>query len=197
MPIHTDRLFATRRRSCYAGFTLVEVLVSSLLICIGLGSILAINTKTVHTLRATRQAAVASQVLQQRIEALRDRPWPQMASSEALAQAMTTPTGSECELAGGKVDEVLSVSSIKPSDTGPAKGVDSFRVRRKDGAVTVEQAADLSSEASLLVISTVTWKDPSGSHTRSLRTIICRAGLTRSGIFGSGLGRPISELASP
>lgn len=197
MPIHTDRLFATCRRSYCAGFTLVEVLVSSLLICIGLGSILAINTKTVHTLRATRQAAVASQVLQQRIEALRDRPWPQMASSEALAQAMATPTGSECELAGGKVDEVLSVSSIMPSATGPAKGVDSFRVRRKDGVVTVEQAADLSNEASLLVISTVTWKDPSGAHTRNLRTIICRAGLTRSGIFGSALGRPISELASP
>jgi len=197
MPIHTDRLFATCRRSRCTGFTLVEVLVSSLLICIGLGSILAINTKTVHTLRATRQAAVASQVLQQRVEALRDTPWPQMASSEALAQLMDTPTESECELAGGKVDEILSVSSIAPSATGPTQGVDSFRVRRKDGVVSVELAGDLNKEASVLIVSTVTWKDPSGAHTRNLRTIICRAGLTRSGIFGSGLGRPLTDPVAP
>jgi prepilin-type N-terminal cleavage/methylation domain-containing protein len=197
MPIHTDRLSATCRRSRCTGFTLVEVLVSSLLICIGLGSILAINTKTVHTLRAARQAAVASQVLQQRVEALRERPWPQLASSDALAQAMATPTESECELAGGKVDEVLSVSSITPTATGPTMGVDLFRVRRKDGVVTVEQAGDLNKEASVLIMSTVTWKDPSGAHTRNLRTIICRAGLTRSGIFGSALGRPATDPVAP
>jgi Tfp pilus assembly protein PilV len=173
----------------------MEVMVSALLITVGLGSILAINARTVHTLRATRQAAVASQILQQRVETLRDKPWPQIASAAALAHTMATPTESESELAEGKVDEVLNISPAVPSATGPAKGAHSFQVRRKDGAVQIEQDDDLSKEATLLVSSSVTWKDPSGVHQRSLRTIICRAGLTRSGIFGSGLGRPTTTAA--
>ena len=197
MPIHSNRHSVFCRPSRCTGFTLVEVLVSALLISIGLGSILAINTKTIHTLRATRQAAVASQVLQQRVEALRDRPWPQIASSEALAQVMSTATESERELASGQIDEVLSIHSIVPSASGPTQGTDLFSVRRKDGEVTVEQAGDLAKEQSLLIMSSVTWRDPSGAHTRNLRTVICRAGLTRSGIFGSGLGRPITDPTAP
>lgn len=174
------------------GFTLMEMMVSALLITAGLGSVLTINAKTVHTLRATRQAAVASQILQQRVEMLRDKPWPRIASAAALAHTMGAATESEAELAAGKIDEVLTISLVAPSATGPTEAGRSFRVRRKDGAVQIEQDDDLGSEATLLVSSSIDWKDPNGSHQRNLRTIICRAGLTRSGIFGSGLGRPAS-----
>lgn len=173
----------------------MEVMVSALLITAGLGSVLAINAKTVHTLRATRQAAVASQVLQQRVEMLRDKPWPQIANAAALGNTMRVATESESELAGGKIDEVLNISAVTQSDAGPTSASRSFQVRRKDGAVQVEQDGDLGSEPSLLISSSITWKDPSGVHQRNLCTIICRAGLTRSGIFGSGLGRPTTSTA--
>ena len=34
------------------------------------------------------------------------------------------------------------------------------------------------------------YMDPDGKHLRTLRTIVCRSGLTRNGIFGSRIGRP-------
>lgn len=185
MPFPRLNLHASPR-----AFTLAEVLVSALLICVGLGSILTLYTRTVHTLRATRQAAVASQVLQQRIETLRDRPWAAMSSAAALAQVMAAPTASERELADGRIDEALTVSAVVSSSSGPAKGDRSFKVRRQDGVVTIEQADDLGGEHTVLIVSTLKWRDASGPHERSIRTILCRSGLTRAGIFGSALGRP-------
>src|SRR6266478_5478474 len=79
-------------------FTIMEVLVATLLISIAMGSIMAMNSKAIHTLRATLQTAASSQVLQQRIEMIRARPWPEFASAPAMAVLMNMPTESEKEL---------------------------------------------------------------------------------------------------
>ncbi|MEQ1861519.1 MAG: prepilin-type N-terminal cleavage/methylation domain-containing protein [Chthoniobacteraceae bacterium] len=170
-------------------FTLLEVMVAMLMICIALGSILALNTRSAHTLRATRQTAAASQVLQQRVEAIRSKVWPEISNSTMLAALMRTATESERELAGTGIVEVVSVSPELPTATGPREGLGTFRVRRQGGAAIIDQAGDLGAEHTLLIESTITWTDPHGSRERTLKTIVCRAGLTRSGIFGSEVGR--------
>lgn len=173
------------------GFTLVEVSVATLLVCVGLASIVAIHGRSIQVLRATHQAAAASQILQQRVDRLRSKPWVDVATSAGLARVMSLPTDSERELPGTRLIEVLTVAAVQPSEVGPVPGASAFTVQRADRSVTIRQAGDLSGEATLLVSSTISWEDPHGKHERSLRSIICRVGLTRSGILGSGLGRAV------
>jgi Tfp pilus assembly protein PilV len=170
-------------------FTIMEVLVSALLIAMAMGSIMAINTHAIHTLRATRQAAASSQVLQQRVEMLRARPWPEIASSAALTRVLAEPTESEKELADAGMAETLKVTVPVTTTTGPADGSTSFTVARQNGHATADVALDLASQPVLMFEGSLTWKDVHGFHRRTLRTMLCRAGLTRSGIFGSALGR--------
>jgi hypothetical protein len=150
---------------------------------------MAINTHAVHTLRATRQAAASSQVLQQRVEMIRAKPWPQVSSSTAVAQLMSTPTESEKELTDAHMSETLTVIVPVASANGPTATATTFTERRQDGAVTTDRSMDLGAQPTLLFEGTLTWRDVHGVHVRSLRTMVCRAGLTRSGIFGSPLGR--------
>lgn len=170
-------------------FTILEVLAAAALIAIAMGSIMAINTHAVHTLRATRQAAASSQVLQQRVEMIRARPWPEVSSSDALTRIMSTATESEKELTDAHMTETLKVIVPEASIDGPTASATAFSVRRQNGAASADQALDLGTQPTLLFEGTLTWRDVHGVHARTLRTMICRAGLTRSGIFGSPLGR--------
>ena len=173
---------------CHA-FTILEVLAAAALIALAMGSIMAINTHAVHTLRATRQAAASSQVLQQRVEMIRAKPWPQVSSSTALAQLMSVATESEKELTDAHMVETLKVIVPVASADGPIASATDFTVRRQDGTATPDRNLDLGARPTLLFEGTLTWRDVHGVHVRTLRTMVCRAGLTRSGIFGSPLGR--------
>ncbi len=184
--------FSAAARKSPDGFTIVEVLVSALLIGIGFGSILATDVRSIRTLRCTRQAAAGSQMLQQRIEAIRAAPWPQISNSESLAQLMRVATESEVEVADSALTEYLQVTVPNPA---LARGAvpRSFSILRQGGFARVEQSGDFSGERTLMFESRITWRDVQGAHERHLRTIVCRAGLTRSGIFGSALGRAESR----
>lgn len=173
----------------FRAFTILEVLAAAALIAIAMGSIMAINTHAVHTLRATRQAAASSQVLQQRVEMIRARPWPEVSSSDALTQIMSIPTESEKELTDAHMTETLKAIVPVASANGPTDSATTFSVRRQDGSAAADHALDLGAQPTLLFEGTLTWRDVHGVHARTLRTMICRAGLTRSGIFGSPLGR--------
>lgn len=183
---------------CPNGFTMIEVLVAALLVAIGLGSVLTMNVKTMRTLRATRQAAASSQLLQQRVEAIRGRAWPEVSTAAALALLMQSPTESEKELADAGVIELIEVSVPEAAAAGrPAAGARSFSIRRQRGTARIVEAGDFAQEPTLLFEDSVAWRDVDGEHERRLRTIVCRAGLTRSGIFGSALGRPRAASATP
>jgi Tfp pilus assembly protein PilE len=170
------------------GFTIVEVLVSALLILTGLASIMAMNAKSIHTLRSTQQALASSLMLQQRVETIRRKVWPEISNATALAALMQAPTESEKELSALGLTESVKVTVPEVSAEGFVEGPRSFSVRRQRGVARVEVAGDFGQEPTLLFTSMITWQDAHGPHQRQLRTVICRAGLTRSGIFGSELG---------
>jgi len=182
-------------RLCRA-FTLMEVMVSTLLISIAMGNILMMNLRAVRILKASREVAAASQILQQRVEIVRDRPWSEVSGSKAMAVLMKTPTDSEAELNGTHVTERLKVTVPKASEAGLVETERSFTISRSDGNVVIEQAGDFMSEPTLLLEGTTTWRDQSGVHQRVLRTVVCRFGLTRSGIVGTVIGRPGSRVSS-
>jgi hypothetical protein len=171
------------------GVTIIEVLASALLIFLGLGAIFAMNTQSLEILRSTRLLASGSQVLQERMETLRNLPWPEVANSQALAQIYATPAPSQADLANASLVE--SVVVTVPSTPGaPNPPSNSFSLRRKNGTVHILQSADLTGQPLLLVDMILTWQERTNTKQRELRTIIYQNGLTRSGIFGSAFGRP-------
>lgn len=173
-----------------SGVTIIEVLASALLIFMGLGAIFAMNTESLRILYSTRMLANGSQILQERMEAMRNHPWPEVANAQALAKLFQTPTSSQSDLGSTtSITELVTVSI--PSTPGtPTTDNSSFQIRRRNGTVTVLQSADLTAQPLLLVDMSVIWQEHDGTKQRELRTIIGRTGLTRSGIFGSAFGRP-------
>ena len=99
------------------------------------------------------------------------------------------PAPSQAELGDATVTENVVVS-IPVTPGNPKPDNSSFTLRRVNGTVNVVQSADLTAQPLLLVDLTVTWQERGQTKQRELKTIIGRAGLTRSGIFGSAFGRP-------
>ena len=175
---------------------MVEVLVAALLILVALGSILAMNTRSIHILRSTRQAIASSQMLQQRIEAIRNKPWPEISNPTAFASLMRIPADSEKELADPDCTEFITIS-VPDALGGPRAGARAFSLERRRGIVRVIEEADLGPEPMLLVNTSLQWRGVNGTQQRMLRTIVCRNGLTRGGIFGSTVGRPEAPSSAP
>jgi hypothetical protein len=156
-----------------------------------------LNTQAIRTLRLTHEVAASSQVLQERIEMIRARPWPEVASAAALAILMQTATPSEAEVADPNLVETMTVTAPANSAAGPADPALSFSVTRTRGRAQIGVDGDLTKQPTLLFESSVSWTDLNRTRTRILRTIVCRAALTRSGVFGSGLGLPAPTNPSP
>lgn len=181
----------TCAKVCERGVTLVEVMIAIVLVAIALGNIFAMTAQGLHSLRATRQVAASSRVLQQRIEMIRAKPWPEISSATALTVLMQSPTESESELESASLLESVSVSiPADPELRGTETGT--FKVQRQNGSAWVRTPGDLSAEPLLLIEVTTAWRNLRGTQQRQLRTLVCRTGLTRSGIFGSGFGLPAS-----
>jgi Tfp pilus assembly protein PilV len=178
-------------------FTILEVMVAASLIALSIGSIAAMNVRSFHILRASREAAASSQVLQQRIEMIRDRSWAEVSSSAAMAALLAAPAESEAELTDAGFIETMTVTVPEASASGPVESSRAFKVRRSRGTVVVKQAEDFSAEPTLFFEGSVTWTDHSGPHQRSLRTVVCRIGLTRGGVVGSVVGRPGTGKSGP
>jgi hypothetical protein len=188
------RSVAARREN---GVTMVEVLVAALLILLSLGGVFAMNARSLHILRATRQVTASSLIAQQRLETIRSKAWSEFTSATALAHLMQTPSESESELADSSPTETITVT-VPPTPSAPVPpGSSSIKVQRQGEVVRVLGAGDLGAESMLLVSATVQWRDLHGLQERTRRTIVYRLGLTRSGIFGSALGRPAVPPASP
>jgi hypothetical protein len=175
----------------------VEVLVAAALIAVGMCGVLAISARSAHTLRATQAAAASSLVLQQRIEVIRNKPWPEISNEKTLRDLLRTPMESEREIPDPDMIEYVKVIAPTISAAGTLQEGAFFSVWRQHGNAYIESRGDFANEPTLLFASYVTWTDKDGRHLRNLRTLVCRAGLTRSGVFGSSLGSSGTGFPSP
>lgn len=176
--------------SHFRGVTIIEVLVAALLIIMGLGGVFAINTRCMHLLRSTRQVTASSQMLQQRMEMLRSKPWPEISNAAALQTLLCTSTESEKELADAGVVETVNVTIPPTVEAVEQEKVRSFSVVRQRGQARILEGEDLSDQPLLLFEIVLTHRGVQKEQQRRQRAMICRTGLTRSGIFGSAFGRP-------
>lgn len=178
-------------------FTLLEVLISAALISLTVGGIVTMNARAASGLRTSRIVAAGSLILQERIEMVRQSAWSQVASSDALSTLMRGPTPSEAELGSAFVAETMTVTVPAETAQGLQETAQVFSIRRANGTASISQSGDFSQAPTLLFKGELTWRDQSGFHQRSLRTIVCSSGLTRCGIVGTALGRPGSQTSSP
>ena len=191
---------AVSARKNQDGVTIVEVLLASVLIFIGLGSIFEMNTHSIELLRATHLTAASTQMLQERVETIRSKVWPEVSNSTALAILMQTPAQSEVEMNAPALTETITLSvpvtqSGQVTTSGPA-----VQVQRQQGQVRILQTGDFGAAQLLLTDILLAWGPPGHVQNRELRVIICRTGLTRAGIFGSAFGRPMptpSQTSTP
>jgi len=178
------------------GVTIIEVLISAVLIFIGLGSIFAMNTQSIELLRATHLTAASTQIVQERVETLRSRPWPEISNAQALALVMQTAAQSESELNAPNLTETITMSVPQTGNGDVTTGAQIFQVQRQNGTTRILQDGDFGTQPLLLADLWLQWGNAPRMQQRKLRVIICRTGLTRSGIFGSAFGRPQSPAAN-
>lgn len=74
-------MFSSKRLPQH-GSTLIEAAIAAAIAALFLGSLFTMNTSTMGTIKAARETAWASQILQQRVEAMRIANWHQITDAD-------------------------------------------------------------------------------------------------------------------
>ena len=123
-----------------AGFTMVDVMGSILIIGLALAAVVTANTRAMAMMKSSKQSAVASKCLQQRIEQIRTYNWTQVTDAQAIQDLYSTPPLPSVELPG--FSEQITISAFTPANTpgttAPAPVAPFIQVTRAaDGTVAL------------------------------------------------------------
>jgi hypothetical protein len=132
------------------GATLIEAVFAAGISALFLGSLFAMNSASMATIKMARDSACASQVLQQRIESLRIANWHQITDASWLRENLLN-----ADAAGATqlkdLSEVLMLIPFGSTSPGNTK------ITRTNGHATILNHADLLGESMLKVVWTVTY----------------------------------------
>ena len=163
---------------------MVEVMSAVLCIGLGLSGLFAANSRALVMLKSSKQAAVASKCLQQRIEQLRSYNWTEVTDSQSLQDLYAVPPLPSIELPG--FSEQVTVSAFTPATTSDAQSpapVDPFLTvtRQVDGTVTLlSDAPDLIDGTVVRVDVQISWPGPQGNkRMRETSVVISNGGIGR------------------
>ena len=158
----------------FSGVTLIESTVATAIAAIFLGSLFTINTSSMQTVKTAREAASASQVLQQRVESMRIANWHQITDSSWLRDNLLN-TDAPGTNALKSPAETLTIVPYGSSTTG------NIQLNRSNGTTTVINSTPLLTENAIKVIWTVTYKGTprDRSMSRQLVTILAKGGVAK------------------
>ena len=163
-----------RKRSNLAATTLIETTVATAICAIFLGSIFAVNTGSMQTVKMAREAASASQILQQRVESLRIANWHQITDATWLKNNLlnTSAPGSS---ALRSVSEQLMLVPYGSTTAG------NIQLTRSNGSTSIVSSQALLAENAVKVIWTVTYTgSPNNrSMSRQLVAILAKGGVAK------------------
>ncbi len=167
---HMTRLGSQfRKRRSVAGFAFVEAMVAASVAVIALGGFYASSMQAGRVLRMGREVVLASEILQQRIEALRYAPpWSNITTAAGIESVVATPTGASANFSN--VTETYTVSGY------PSGSV--LTVTRAPSGAFVDNGVDLSSTSCVKVTIIASWTGVGNlQRSRQLSTIISKGGL--------------------
>jgi type II secretory pathway pseudopilin PulG len=155
----------TLQHAHHRASTLIESTIAAAICAIFLGSLFTLNTSTMSTLKTAREAACASQLLQQRVEEMRIANWHQVTDADWLAANLlnTSAAGSN----GLKnVSETLTLAPYGSASTATTQ------LTRADGvARVVSRNTSLLSESAMKVIWVVNYVGAPNDRAASRQTV--------------------------
>jgi hypothetical protein len=166
MPLSGSQL---RKRRSVAGFAFAEAMVAAAVAVIALGGFYASTQQAGRVLRLGKETVSASELLQQRIEALRYAPpWSNVTTAAGIASVVAAPTGIAANFSN--VTETYTVSDYPSGST--------LTVTRTPSGTFTNNGVDLSATSCVKVTVTATWTGIGNiQRTRQLSTIMSKGGL--------------------
>jgi hypothetical protein len=157
------------------GTTLIETTIAAATSALFLGSLFTMNMTAMQTIRTSREAGCASQVLQQRVESMRIANWHQVTDADWVSSNLL---GSEAAGREG-LNQMTETLTLVPygSDT-----VGNTQIVRSGGTTTIVNRNDaLLAESAIKVIWTVAYSGGmnSQSTTRQTVAILAKGGVAK------------------
>lgn len=158
-----------RKRRAIAGFAFAEAMVAASVAVVALGGFYASTQQAGRVLRMGKEVVSASEMLQQRIEALRYAPpWSNVTTAAGIASVVSAPTGISANFTN--VSETFTVS-------GYPTGSQLIVTRSPTGTFT-NNGVDLSATGCVKITVMATWTGVGNiQRSRQMSTIMSKGGL--------------------
>jgi len=158
-----------RRQISQRGVALIECTIAATISALFLGSLFLFNSSTMHTIQMAREAACASQVLQQRIESLRIANWHQVTDSNwLLANLLNADVPGASQLTN--ITETATLVPYGSSTVG------NTQFSRANGTTTLLSTnSALLGESAIKVIWTVNYTSSPNDRTISRQVVVILA----------------------
>ena len=147
-----------------SGTSLVEAMIAALTSALFLASLFAMNMTSMKAVRTAREAACASQVLQQRVEGMRIANWHQVTDPLWLKNNLLNSNAAGTD-ALRQVSETLMLVPYGSSTVG------NTRLVRTGGTTTIANQTALLKESAVKVIWTVNYRGGINSQPVSRQTV--------------------------
>ena len=153
-------------------FTFVEVMGAAMLVAVFLSGAFYANSRGLNMLRASRETAIASKVLQERMEVLRGTNWADITDASSIQAIYATGTNADKGLA--PVAETVTISAWPTATT-------SIQISRSTaGTATIvsDNVSLIDGATALLVTTRVSWTGAGARpRARETSTVIANGGL--------------------
>lgn len=158
----------------FSGTTLIECTIASAVSALFLGSLFTVNTSSMQTVKMAREAASASQVLQQRVESLRIANWHQITDATWLQNNILNADAPGTS-ALKSPSEQLTIVPYGSSTTG------NIQLTRANGTTTVVNSTALLTENAIKVIWTVNYNGTPRDRamSRQVVAILAKGGVAK------------------
>lgn len=154
--------------------TLIEAMIAATLSALFLGSLFAMNSSSMATLRMAREAACASQILQQRIEELRIANWHQITDAAWVRDNLLNTDAS----GSGQLKNLTETLMLIPYGSATPGNT---KITRSGTQKTIVNENNLLGENALKVVWTLNYSGvpKDASITRQTVAIIAKGGVAK------------------
>ena len=163
------------KTSGQSGTSLIEATIAACTSALFLGSLFTLNISAMRTMRTAREAANASQVLQQRVEAMRIANWHQITNADWVKGNLLS-TGAAGSDSLKDVTETLTLIPYGSANTGNTQ-----IVRSGGNTQIVNRNSNLLTENAMKVVWTVAYNGGTQgqSTTRQTVAILAKGGVAK------------------
>jgi type II secretory pathway pseudopilin PulG len=161
--------YANRSKNDEGGFTLVEVMVSAMLVVVFFASIFELNAVCLRYINSSKESLAALQSVQDRTETLRNLAFTDLTSTAFVLDLMAapanyTPPGTPPTVFSQKATEVVKISKYPTPD-----GMTQF-TRTPNGHVALDSTATNLGTGLVKVDVSVSWNMTAGGRARAEQT---------------------------